>query len=96
MMTRIATLAGIGLALFGAGWLQGQSAEREAWTARAAALTAERDRAAARVAGLSQALDQARAERARLAAQLEDQADADDDADRPALPARSLRRLDAR
>lgn len=95
-MARMATLIALALTLLSAGWLQGRAEERALWQARVAALTAERSRAAARIAGLTEALAQERASRAALARSLEDQADADDDADRVALPARSLRRIDAR
>lgn len=82
--------------LFAVGWVQGRTGERAAWTARMAIVQAERARAAARIAGLTEALQHAQEARAALAAQLEDEAHADDDAGRMALPARSLQRLDRR
>ncbi|MBK5928584.1 hypothetical protein CCR87_14800 [Rhodobaculum claviforme] len=95
-MARIVLVVALAVTLHAAGWMQGRAAERAAWSTRTAALIAERDRAAARVAGLSEALAHAQAARAALALDLEDQADADDDAGRIALPARSLRRIRAR
>jgi hypothetical protein len=95
-MTRALTLAGLMLAIFAAGWLQGRAGERAAGQARAAALLSERDRAALRAEALAALLETERRDRAALALRLEEAADADDDADRMALPARSLRRIDAR
>ncbi|MGY6634065.1 MAG: hypothetical protein ACXIU8_10005 [Alkalilacustris sp.] len=95
-MTRAILLVALAITLHSAGWLQGRHAERAAWNARAAALTAERERASARIAGLSEALSRAEAAHAAMTRQLEEQAHADDDAGRTALPARSLHRLGAR
>jgi len=95
-MSRAALAVALAVALFATGWWQGAATARAAAEARAAALLAERDRAAARIAGLTEALARERAARAALSRHLEDAADADDDADRVSLPARSLRRLDAR
>lgn len=95
-MSRAGLALALAAALFATGWWQGRSAERAATEARSAALLAERDRAAARIAGLTEALARERAARAALALALEDAADADDDADRMSLPARSLQRIGAR
>ena len=95
-MSRVVLIVSLAITLHAAGWLQGRATERAAWTARSAALAAERDRAAARIVGLSQALARAEVAHAHVVQRLEDQADADDDSGRIALPARSLRRLGAR
>jgi hypothetical protein len=95
-MSRALTLATLMLAVFAAGWLQGRAGARAAWQERSAAVLAARDRAALRAEALATALESERRGRAALALRLEDAADADDDADRMALPARSLRRIDAR
>lgn len=92
----LALAAALLAAAFWAGWQQGSASERRTWQARVTQLQSERARAAAQVAGLTEALQAAGAERAALARKLEDLADADDDADTVALPARSLRRLDSR
>lgn len=95
-MSRTATICGLALTLFAAGWLQGRSGERAVWEARSAAVTAARDSAMERAETLAAALEAARRARAALATELEDAADADDDAGRIALPARSLQRIGAR
>ncbi len=95
-MSKALMLCGLALTLFAAGWMQGRTGERNAWQARGAALLAERERAAFRAEALAAALEEERRRRAALALMLEEAADADDDADRTALPARSLQRIGAR
>lgn len=98
-MTRLylaGALAAALVASHGAAWWQGRAGERDRWEARVASLTAERDRHAARIMGLAEALTAAQADRAALAAELEGAADADDDAGRIALPARSMQRIGSR
>lgn len=95
-MTRAALALALAAALLGGVWRAGVVHERGRWEVRVAELQAERDRHAARIMGLAEALEAAQAARAALATELEDAADADDDAGRVALPARSLRRIGAR
>ena len=95
-MTREIVAVGVALALLGGAYGLGASHERGRWQDRAAAQQARYDTATALSVERARRLTEAEAERAALARQLEEQGDADDDAGRVALPARSVRRIDAR
>lgn len=95
-MTRALIALGAAAALLGTVWQAGALHERTRWQMLVAELAAERRAISARAQGLADALASESAERAEFARQLEEAADADDDAGRVALPARSLQRIGAR
>lgn len=86
--------AGLLTALTGAVWWHGRLHERGLWQAERATLVAARREAAARIVGLADQIAETEAAREALAGALQEAADADDDAGRMALPARSVRRID--
>ncbi|MBC7156579.1 MAG: hypothetical protein H5U20_03580 [Rhodobacteraceae bacterium] len=81
-------------ALAGGVWWHGRLHERGLWQAERAALIADRREAAARIIGMADRLAATEAARDDLAATLQEAANADAEADRVALPARSVRRID--
>lgn len=91
-----AVTAALAVALLAGTYQAGKLAERGRWEARIAATRMEQIRADARAEAATRALARSEAQRAELARQLEEQADADADAGRAALPARSLQRIGAR
>lgn len=95
-MQRLALSLALALALLAGAWWHGHQRATGIWRDRVAAVTRERDLAAAHIEGLAEALEIERRRRAQLADDLERLADADDDADRVSLPARSVRRLNLR
>ena len=95
-MTREIVAVAIALAVVISAYGLGMSHERGRWQDRAAGLQARYDTATALSVERARRLTEAEAERAALASKLEEQADADDDAGRVALPARSVQRIDAR
>lgn len=95
-MTRAVLWAAIALTALGAAYGKGWSDRGARETARVAELTAARRADAARIMGLAEALERTRAARQSLMEELEDAAHGDHDSERPALPARSVRRIDRR
>jgi hypothetical protein len=92
-MTRLAAAVAILAAAYLAGQWHGRAGEHAKWQARVAALEAQGREAQARAQGAADALERERARVAAVLAQLAEDADADPDAGRVALPERAMRAL---
>lgn len=77
-------------------WQHGSLTERSAWRESVAILEAERRTQAARIIGQAQQIARLQAERDEIARGLEHEAREDPDADRVAIPADSVRRINSR
>jgi len=90
-------LAVAAVALIGWGiWQHGKATERAVWRERVAQVQAERNAQAARIIGQAEQIARLQAERDEITRGLEDEARADPDADRVAIPVDSVRRINGR
>jgi hypothetical protein len=91
MLPRLAAALALLAVTHGGAWWHGRGWERDRWQARVAALEAQGREAQARAQGAADALERERARVAAVLARLGEDADADPDAARVALPERAMR-----